>query len=58
MTNYIVYEDAVGKWRWRAKRGGRITADGGQGYSSKYAAKRAAKAEAGLNPHKITVVDK
>lgn len=28
------YCDKAGKWRWRAKRNGRIIADSGQGYTT------------------------
>ena len=31
-TNFEAYKDKIGEWRWRAKRGGRIVADAGEGY--------------------------
>jgi uncharacterized protein YegP (UPF0339 family) len=40
---FVVYQDISGKWRWRAKRSGRIVADSGQGYSRKFDAKKSAK---------------
>ena len=35
MTHIHVYKDRAGKWRWRMKRGGRIVADSGEGYTRK-----------------------
>jgi uncharacterized protein YegP (UPF0339 family) len=34
-TKIEVYEDAQGKFRWRALRAGRIVADSGEGYARK-----------------------
>ena len=39
-TNFELYLDKIGEWRWRAKRSGRIVADGGEGYKKKAGALR------------------
>ncbi|WP_200132655.1 DUF1508 domain-containing protein [Leucobacter edaphi] len=41
-ANFEVYEDAGGKFRWRAKRGGHIVASSGEAFASKSNAQRAA----------------
>jgi uncharacterized protein YegP (UPF0339 family) len=39
-----VYEDTAGEWRWRYRaKNGKITCDGGEGYSSKSNAVRAVR---------------
>lgn len=40
MLRFMVYQAKDG-WRWRAKRGGRIVADGGEAYSRRSGAFRA-----------------
>lgn len=40
-----VYEDKAGEWRWRRKYGDDITADGGEGYSTRQGAMRAATSQ-------------
>ncbi|EFW91915.1 hypothetical protein ZOD2009_10570 [Haladaptatus paucihalophilus DX253] len=43
-ATFEVYEDHGGEWRWRlVHRNGNIIADGGEGYSSKQAAKNGIK---------------
>nr|WP_255665798.1 HVO_2922 family protein [Haladaptatus sp. DYF46] len=43
-ATFEVYEDHGGEWRWRlVHRNGNIIADGGEGYSSKRAAKKGIK---------------
>ena len=40
--HFEVYEDSAGEWRWRmVASNGRIVADGGEGYSSRSAVRRA-----------------
>lgn len=39
--SYELYQDKADEWRWRLTSGGDITADSGEGYSSKSAAKEA-----------------
>ena len=47
---YKVYQGENGKWFWhRIRKNGRITADGGQGYSTRQGAIQAADDERGLN---------
>lgn len=43
---YEVFQrrDLNGEWSYRVRRGGRITSSAGEGYASKYNAKRAAYA--------------
>jgi uncharacterized protein YegP (UPF0339 family) len=38
-----VYQDKAGEWRWRYRRKGRITAEGGEGYSTESNARRAVR---------------
>jgi uncharacterized protein YegP (UPF0339 family) len=38
-----VYQDKAGEWRWRYRRKGRITCEGGEGYVSEYNARRAVR---------------
>jgi uncharacterized protein YegP (UPF0339 family) len=39
---FIYYKDLVGMWRWRlVSRNGKIIADSGEGYSSKWKVKAA-----------------
>lgn len=40
MLTFTVYQAKDG-WRWRAKRGGRIVADGGEAYTRRSGAARA-----------------
>ena len=43
-SRFEVYEDRAGEWRWRLVHwNGNIIADSGEGYASKYNAKRAAR---------------
>lgn len=40
-TMFELYEDSAGQWRWRLRHWNtEIIADSGEGYSSKWAAKR------------------
>src|SRR5919109_2724100 len=39
-TNFELYRDKIGEWRWRARRAGRIVADGGEGYKRQAACLR------------------
>lgn len=42
MSNWDVYEDVAGEWRWRLKAGnGETVADSGEGYVTKFNAERA-----------------
>lgn len=34
-TKFEIYQDKRGEWRWRARRVGRIVAEGGEGYRRK-----------------------
>jgi uncharacterized protein YegP (UPF0339 family) len=39
-----IYKDKVGEWRWRALAGnGEVIANGGEGFSRKWSARRAAR---------------
>lgn len=42
-TKVKYYKDHEGKWRWNLRSNGRIIADSGQGYATKWNVKRAAK---------------
>lgn len=42
-ASYDVYEDAGGKWRWRAIRGGNKVASSGESFYGRYEAQRAAE---------------
>lgn len=35
LVYFTIYKDRKGEWRWRAKRGGRIVAESGEGYTRK-----------------------
>lgn len=41
LVYFTIYKDRKGEWRWRAKRGGRIVAESGEGYTRKADARRA-----------------
>lgn len=44
MWKLTIYRDRRGQWRWRIKaRNGRIIAESGEGYVSKFNARRAAE---------------
>lgn len=41
MKKFEVYQDKAGEWRWRYLQNGRIMADSGEGYATRFGAKRA-----------------
>lgn len=44
-----IFKDKAGQWRWHIKaRNGRITVDSGQGYKTRFAARRAVRRNLGL----------
>jgi uncharacterized protein YegP (UPF0339 family) len=45
MHRYEVFQSKDGQWRWHALRGGRITADSGEGYTRRRDAVRAVRNE-------------
>jgi len=41
MSNFEIYQDEAGEYRWRMRSGGDTTADSGEGYASKDGAREA-----------------
>ena len=48
-----VYLDGAGRWRWSRRAGGRVVADSGQGYRSKWWAKTQARRK---NPGTVLII--
>ena len=41
---FVIYKDAKGEWRWRLmSSNGRVMADSGEGYTTKYSAQKGAR---------------
>jgi uncharacterized protein YegP (UPF0339 family) len=59
VRKFVVYEDLAGKWRWRLRstRNNQIVGGSQESFSSKAAAKRAAKREASFYQPGTVVVE-
>lgn len=56
-TTVEVYRDKAGRWRWRAiAKNGKTISDSGEGYRTKWNAKRSARRTFG-DPSLVRVVD-